>query len=340
MSSKRKIDEGEAVNKVFEYIGKPNRVPKDVVCLRFHSSVKVLPGYAFYDGYTQLKEVVLNEGLLWTGGYAFAGCESLQSITFPSTITDIDCHGFNSCTSLRTVVFNDNDEALKRIGSYVFAHCSSLESISLPSTLTKFDKGTFMSCTNLREVTLQEGLQTIGDCAFKGCISLESITIPSTITKIGGDAFNGCSSLREVSIDWFKRDIKNFIGSGAFGGCPLLERFKLSSISNRLNNIIKTEHYPIVEARIDEVRELIERRVSELFVPAAAMREGRNWKSFRRSINLIDQWITYYEIKEVTTLFELALWKAKLNQEEAEPINRECRIEVPGPVKDTILQYL
>ena len=52
--------------------------------------------------------------------------------------------------------------------------------------------------------------------------------------------------------------------------------------------------------------------------------------------------IRYYEIKEATVIFELALWKVKMGQvEEANNINREaCRIEVPGPVKNTILQYL
>jgi len=53
--------------------------------------------------------------------------------------------------------------------------------------------------------------------------------------------------------------------------------------------------------------------------------------------------IAYYEIKEATTLFELALWKSNMNQTEAEQTNitnrDECRIEGPGPVKDIILQY-
>lgn len=54
--------------------------------------------------------------------------------------------------------------------------------------------------------------------------------------------------------------------------------------------------------------------------------------------------ILYYLEREATTLFELALWKAKIIQaEEAndDDINRDaCRIDVPGPVKETILQYL
>ena len=53
--------------------------------------------------------------------------------------------------------------------------------------------------------------------------------------------------------------------------------------------------------------------------------------------------IRYYEIKEATSLFELALWKANLDQ--ASEMTRRStrgkyRAEVPGPVKETILQYL
>ena len=42
-------------------------------------------------------------------------------------------------------------------------------------------------------------------------------------------------------------------------------------------------------------------------------------------------------------MFELALWKAKIDQVDdvVELASRDAyRIEVPGPVKDTILQYL
>ena len=53
--------------------------------------------------------------------------------------------------------------------------------------------------------------------------------------------------------------------------------------------------------------------------------------------------IRYYELKEATTLFELALWKAKIDQSDmSNPGDHRdaCRVDVPGPVKDTILQYL
>jgi len=46
-------------------------------------------------------------------------------------------------------------------------------------------------------------------------------------------------------------------------------------------------------------------------------------------------------MKEATTLFELALWKTKIDQVgDIDPYDRDaCRVEVPGPVKDSILQY-
>ena len=52
--------------------------------------------------------------------------------------------------------------------------------------------------------------------------------------------------------------------------------------------------------------------------------------------------IAFYEMKEATIIFELALWKSRIDQADlSSPSDRRaCRTEVPGPVKDTILQYL
>ena len=55
---------------------------------------------------TQLREVVLNEGLKKIGVLAFDGCELLESITLPSTVTDIG-NAFCDCTKLREVAIND-----------------------------------------------------------------------------------------------------------------------------------------------------------------------------------------------------------------------------------------
>ena len=70
-------------------------------------------------------------------------------------------------------------------------------------------------------------------------------------------------------------------------------------------------------------------------------------RSYREKFIKLAIWLgtIYYEVKETATLFELALWKAKIDQ--SRRVTRstryanhsEYRIEVPGPVKDLILQY-
>ena len=138
------------------------------------------------------------------------------------------------------------------------------------------------------------------------------------------------------------------IGEDAFGECPLLEKFTFPCLSTRLENIIQTGHWSEVEGKIDEVGGVVvERRGSVLFISAAVMNSprvagsGSNWDTIKEDIDRINELITYYEKKEATSLFELALWRFKINQAGANDINREAyRIEVPGPVKDVILQYL
>ena len=77
----------------------------------------------------------------------------------------------------------------------------------------------------------------------------------------------------------------------------------------------------------------------QLFVSRAT---HHNWDDIRRDHGRITRLVSHYELKEATSTFELALWKSKLDQADAiNTTNRAAyRIDVPGPVKDTMLQYL
>lgn len=274
----------------FVYTGNGQTVPKDVVSVRFHSSV-VEVGEEVFKVCKQLKKVELNVGLKKIGKLAFAYCLSLERITLPSTVTEVEDNAFNNCTSLREVVFNDG---LKKIGVGAFFSCGSLQSITIPSTLIEIDRYAFNVCSNLREVRLHENLETIGQ--------------------------------------------------GAFTNCRSLERFNFPSLSARLDSIIRAGQTDI-KVKIDSISS-VERDDSELFVTTTAMGGSRNcgskWNTVKESLDDVIRLIRYYETKEATALFELALWKSNLDQaEEANNINRDVhRIEVPGPVKDSILQYL
>ena len=322
----------------FEYTGKGCVVPKDVTIVRFHPSVVEVENRAF-SNCNNLNEVVLNDGLQKIGSYAFRKCASLSSVTLPSTVTEIGYWAFCDCKQLR-VVFNDG---LQKIGKFAFYGCTSLSSITLPSTVTEIANGAFQECRELSAVVFNDGLQRIGKWAFCICRSLSSIILTSTVFEIGSCAFSGCC-LREVVFNGVPREI----GGDAFRNSTSLERFTFPTISTRLDTLIQTGHWEEIENEINEVRGVVERS-DELFVSTRTMGRGNDWMSWGRNyprvrddLNSIVRVISYYELKEATSMLELALWKFKLDQvDKANPIPRKkCRVDVPGPVKDIILQYL
>ena len=299
------------------YVGKGQIVSKDVVRVRFHHSVAVVEKEAFKDC-KQLKEVVLNDGLQKIGEEAFRGCNNLLRINL-STVTEIDSRAFYECNNLKKIILS---EGLKKIASRSFYDCRSLESITLPSTITEIEMDAFNRCTRLKELVLNEGIKHIGCCAFANCHSLQRISIPSTLIGTKNWVFENCKSLREVEV--VSRDGTPNLGIGMFARCTALERIKFPGISSRLNSI--PERYVAnIDAKIDGLS-LVERSNEMIFVPVTAESEilsgehanargrGSYWKTVQQNIDEIISWIRFYEMKEGTVLFELALWKAKIDQ--------------------------
>jgi len=332
------------------------------------SSVVEIGTYVFYNCY-RLLEVELNEGLQKIGFQAFANCNVLQSIHLPSTLTEIDQYAFQKCSSLRAVMLN---EGLQKLGKGAFDSCTALERVTFSSTIKEVEDYSFKGCGQLREIVLIEGIKMIKKGAFQECTSLETVSLPSTLEKIGNAAFCNCSGLKKMLFHGNGELCS--IGFYAFKDCTALERFVFSGISTRLKNIIKAGQSHL-DSKIsslcsgpDRIRAgglVVRRSGSEIFVfsqdlapvtgningvlrrdtssePAMSLTSGRfNWIHVRDSLEKIDRLITHYEFKEATVLFELALWKAGIDRaDDTSPSERAaCRIEVPGPVKDAIMQY-
>jgi len=137
--------------------------------------VKEIPDRAF-QGCHRLRSIIFHEGLEKIGDYAFYNCESLEGITFPSTLIEIGDCAFDGCYELREVVLN---EGLKKIGEWAFSDCRSLGRIAFPSTLIEIGKRAFEDCRRLREAVLNGGLEKIGRRPFENCPSLGSLKFPS-----------------------------------------------------------------------------------------------------------------------------------------------------------------
>ena len=345
---------------VFVYTGKDQTVPKDVISVRFHPSVIYVEEEAFRDCDT-LEEVVFNVGLKKIYEEGFKGCNRLQSISFPTSLIEIGYSAFEECSRLSDISLH---EGIQKLGETAFCDCDSLQHITIPSSITELSDMAFYKCINLREVVLSEGLKKIGYSTFSGCESLNSITLPYSITEIGSTAFSGCINLREVILNFLIEDV----GADAFHEYSSLEKFTFQSISTRIVNIIKAGQTE-VESKVNDIVGFgsMEWSDNELFIssltasldqifiiPSESFTEfmlmnmviGRNsqWKELKAVFEGIVRLLTYYEMKEATTLFKIAFWKTKIDETDdvVNPIGRSpChRIEVPGPVKDTILHYL
>ena len=123
---------------------------------------------------SNVKKVVIEDGVTSIGNVAFFCCGSLTSITIPDSVTSI--------------------------GAYAFYGCRSLTSITIPDSVTSIEEAMFFDCKSLTSITIPDGVTSIGMTAFYGCRSLTNITIPDSITSIGNEALYNCSSLKTISL--------------------------------------------------------------------------------------------------------------------------------------------
>ena len=153
-----------------------------------------------------LDSIALPEGLLrLEDGYynnygssdnrgCFKNCNSLVSVTFPSTLTNIGECAFYGCSSLRTITMGDG---LVKIGEGAFANCYSLENVVLGLNTESIGREAFYNCSRLNNVEFNPNLKRIEKGAF-AYSSLHSLNFPSGLESIAGGAFYYCNKLDTI----------------------------------------------------------------------------------------------------------------------------------------------
>ena len=132
----------------------------------FSSNPLTYAQHLYSDENTEIKDLVIPDGVTSIGSEAFHNCSGLTSITIPNSVTSI--------------------------GGGAFMYCEGLASITIPNSVTSIGDNTFASCTNLTSVTIPNSVTSIGDNAFSQCTNLTSVTIPNSVTSIGNNAFSYC----------------------------------------------------------------------------------------------------------------------------------------------------
>ena len=112
----------------------------------FPSTTSIIGKNAFRG--THLKSLRLT-GNIMVNEYAFADCESLETLVYGITNHYNEGYIFYSCDSLREVTFG---EWVYSVPQYMLSDCKSLETVMIPSRLTTLGKYCFNGCESLLRI--------------------------------------------------------------------------------------------------------------------------------------------------------------------------------------------
>ena len=193
--------------------------------------VDVTVGYYYHTSRishpSNVKRIVLGEGVVDIGAGAFGYCDSLASIHIPEGVTIIREEMFGHCTSLKSIHI---PESVTIIESWVFWACKSLKSIHIPKSVTSMGYSVFNQCTSLKSIHIPEKVTSISG-VFYNCTSLSSIYIPDSVNSIGGSAFSTCTSLTSVYIP----EGVTLIDYSAFNSCISLKSIHIPERVTTIN---------------------------------------------------------------------------------------------------------
>ena len=187
--------------------------------------------------YLTMRKVVIEEGIIGVGDYAFSDC-SVQSVSLPDSLLYIGENAFN-WTLLNSVTIPDN---VRYIGDYAFhayysggSNYAAVRTVHIPKSVCYIGVNAFD--TNVHTFTVDAnnpcfvahenvlfskdmthlycfydskgsayysipyGVKTIGHEAFRYRWSnLKGIDIPDTVTRIGSSAFSNCQNVKEFDL--------------------------------------------------------------------------------------------------------------------------------------------
>ena len=198
-------------------------------------------------GYVSVRTVELSDRIIEIPDFAFYGCNSINTMIMPKSVTKIGSSAFDC--NIRILYYggtledwcNVTLESAKSspIGAekfYVINPNSnseedkyiSLENIVLDGSIPKINNYTFANHQSLESLVILEGVTEIGEYVFYNCKSLTSIELPNSLKNIYEYTFKGCSNLKYVEV----KPGTEYIEAGAFQGCTSLIELTLPFIGS------------------------------------------------------------------------------------------------------------
>lgn len=200
----------------------------EVQSLVIPDGVVAIGSWAFAD-FWDLEEVVFPDTLKYIGGGAFDTCTGLDNVVIPDCVEIIDDGAFRNCTYMRNITIG---ESVTSIGDEAFAGCTQLSSLSIPDNVTEIGNAAFSNCWRMLSVRFPLGLESVGVNMFSGCTSLTGVTVPThafTMKRIFGDRY---TALTSVSVSSGETKVCD----GAFAGCLALTSVVMPNAITNIGN--------------------------------------------------------------------------------------------------------
>ena len=270
--------EAQGDDEIFVYMGGDQEVPEHVRRTRIHKSVKIVRARAFQRR-IYLISVDFHDGIEIIEEGAFHGCSLLSGSIKLLGIRIIKAEAFSNCHRLTDVEFGDK---LETIEQRAFFNCYSLRNAIIPS-VRSIGKMAFCCCDALTDLDLPEGLETVEEGAFCNCDRLRHISLPLKGDMIAVNVFVTCPNFTSVDL---------------VGGIHrTVASLHLESWKNEMKGEITRINQVLPEAGAWTKTAVIQEWMR------AVSRQINHYKAEHKKI-----------LKESTTLLELALWKAKIDE--------------------------
>ena len=133
-----------------------------------------------WDRFTELRKVIVCDGVKSIGRHAFEKSENLERVTFPEKA---NCY----------------------ISAYAFCGCSKLDSLVISGAITSIGEYAFDRCYNLRTLLFMEGVRDINKSSFSAS-RIKEVHLPASLVSCI-HPFDYCDSLAWISVS---RNSKTF----------------------------------------------------------------------------------------------------------------------------------
>jgi hypothetical protein len=162
----------------------------------------MIPNMMFYFAGRDDVSYEIPEGIMAIEYYTFYGCNKLESLTFPESMSFIAGTAFDGCDKLNTLlgshVTSDHKGYLNGSGTLQFLVPDLGEDYVVPDEVTALGDRIFTSKQGLRSVTMGDQVTSIGLDAFWGCHDLRTVTLSAGLVSIGASPFAFCENLESV----------------------------------------------------------------------------------------------------------------------------------------------